>query len=56
MVDWSEGHHELNRLVKELYDFMLWNRTKEAKKICDEIVVIARLTKAQIGAQEKEDV
>lgn len=56
MIDWSEGQHELNRLVKELYNAMLWNRTKEAKKICDEMVVIARLTKAKIGAQEDENV
>lgn len=56
MIDWVEGQHEMKRLVSELYEAMLWHRTEEAKKICDEIVVTARLTKAQIGVQESNNV
>lgn len=56
MIDWAEGQHEMKRLVKELYEAMLWNKTEKAKIICDEIVVLARLTKAKIGAQESNNV
>lgn len=51
MNDWAEGHHALKELVKDLYEAMLWQRTTNAREICDKIVVEARLTKAQIGAQ-----
>lgn len=56
MIDWAEGHHVMKQLVSELYDAMLWHRTEEAKALCDRIVVEARLTKAQIGAQESNNV
>ena len=54
MIDWVEGHHKMGVLVNELYEAMLWGRHGEAKDICDQIVVEARLTKAQIGAQHDD--
>lgn len=54
MIDWVEGHHKMKDLVNELYEAMLWGRHGEAKDICDQIVVEARLTKAQIGAQHDD--
>lgn len=53
MNDWAEGHHKLMKLVKDLYECMLWQEPDKAREICDEIVVTARLTKAQIGAQNE---
>lgn len=51
MIDWVEGHHKLKELVGELYEAMLKGMHGEAKDICNQIVIEARLTKAQIGAQ-----
>jgi hypothetical protein len=56
MIDWAEGHHTMRDLLKDLYNTMLANDTDEAREICDEIVVIARLTKAQIGVQGEKNV
>lgn len=54
MIDWAEGHHKIKLLLTDLYEAMLWGRHGEAKDICDQIVVEARLTKAQIGVQHED--
>jgi hypothetical protein len=55
MVDYSEGYLELKRLVDEAWRLILEQRFAEARALCDEIVVTARLTKAQIGAQHEPE-
>lgn len=54
MIDWSEGHHKLKALSRELYEAMLSGQFEKARLICDEITVEARLTKAKIGAQHAD--
>jgi hypothetical protein len=56
MIDWSEGHHTMRDLLKDLYNTMLAHDTDKAREICEEIVVTARLTKAQIGVQGEKNV
>lgn len=53
MIDWSEGHYELKRLVQELYELMLTGKFQQAIETCDKIVVEARITRAKIGAQNE---
>lgn len=54
MVDYSEGYLNLKELISDLWGALLRNDHKLARTICDCIVVEARLTKAQIGAQDNE--
>lgn len=54
MIDWAEGHHELKRLVSQLYEQMLTGNFQKAIKTCDQIVVEARMTRAKIGAQSEQ--
>jgi hypothetical protein len=51
MIDWSEGHHELQTLVKALYEAALDDRQEQAEEICTQIVAVARMTRAQLKAQ-----
>jgi soluble cytochrome b562 len=51
MVDYSEGYLELKQLVDKAWQLILDQKFAEARALCDEIVVTARLTKAQIGVQ-----
>ena len=51
MVGYSEGYLELKRLVDKAWQLILDQKFAEARSLCDEIVVTARLTKAQIGVQ-----
>jgi hypothetical protein len=55
MVDYSQGYLELKRLVDEVWKLIQENKFGEARALCDEIVVTARLTKAQIGAQHEPE-
>ena len=55
MIDYSEGYTELKRLVDEVWKAMVDQRFSDARALCDQIVVEARITKAQIGAQTRED-
>ena len=63
MVDYSEGYLELKRLVDEAWQLILDQNpgkevaryAAEARALCDEIVVTARLTKAQIGVQHEPE-
>ena len=48
MIDYSEGCTDLKRMVDDLWKAMIDNRYAEAKELCNEIVVMARLTRAQI--------
>ncbi len=52
MIDYSEGCTDLKRMVDDLWKAMIDNRYVEAKELCNEIVVMARLTRAQIKLQE----
>lgn len=51
MVDYSEGYLEMKKLVDQVWSLILDQKFAEARALCDEIVVTARLTKAKIGAQ-----
>jgi hypothetical protein len=53
MIDYSEGYLALKRLVDEVWDAILEQRYGDARALCDQIVVEARLTKAQVGAQTR---
>lgn len=55
MVDYVEGYLELKRQVDEVWKLILENKFAEARRACDQIVVEARLTKAQIGAQHEDE-
>ena len=55
MIDWSEGHHQLKSLVAWLYQELLNGNYNEARTICDNIVVEARLTRAKIREQGERD-
>jgi len=54
MIDYSEGCHELKVLVNDLYEACISNRYTDAKALCDKIVVVARITRAQIGVQAEK--
>ena len=54
MIDWAEGHHEIKRLVSQLYEQMLTGNFSKAMETCDKIVVEARMTRAKIGAQNDD--
>ena len=54
MIDWAEGHHELKRLVSQMYEQMLTGNFQKAIETCDQIVVEARMTRAKIGAQSEQ--
>jgi hypothetical protein len=51
MTDYSEGYLGMKKLVDQVWALILQQRFAEARALCDEIVVTARLTKAQIGVQ-----
>jgi hypothetical protein len=55
MVDYSEGYLKIKQLVDQVWQLILEQRFAEARALCDEIVVEARLTKAQIGAQHEPE-
>ena len=54
MIDWAEGHHKIKALTQQLYEAMLCGQFEKARKICDEMIIEARLTKAKIGAQSDD--
>lgn len=54
MIDYAEGYTELKRLVDDVWKAMVDQRFSDARALCDQIVVEARITKAQIGAQTRE--
>lgn len=54
MNDYSEGYLGMKRLVDQVWQLIIEHRFAEARALCDEIVVEARLTKAQIGAQHDD--
>ena len=51
MIDYSEGYLELKRLVDDVWQALLEQRYADARELCSDMVVTARLTRAQIGAQ-----
>lgn len=55
MIDYSEGHWLLKTLVHEMYEACLKNDYAKAKEICDQIVVNARITRAQLTIQEQKE-
>lgn len=55
MNDYSQGYLDMKRLVDEVWKLILANKFGEARALCDEIVVTARLTKAQIGVQHGDE-
>tara|TARA_R110000868_G_scaffold86778_3_gene243271 strand:- start:377 stop:556 length:180 start_codon:yes stop_codon:yes gene_type:complete len=55
MIDYSEGYLNLKKLVADLWDALNHGDPGQARVICDCIVVEARLTKAQIGAQQEQN-
>ena len=55
MIDWAEGHHEIKRLVSQLYEQMLTGNFQKAIETCDKIVVEARMTRAKIQVQHERD-
>lgn len=54
MIDYSEGYLELKKLVDDVWRAILKQRFVEARALCDDLVVTARLTKAQLGAQSRD--
>jgi hypothetical protein len=55
MTDYSEGYLNLKKLVGDLWEALNNGEHGQARVICDCIVVEARLTKAQIGAQTEKN-
>ena len=55
MIDYSEGCTEMKRLADAIWQAMLDHKPLEAKELCNEIVVMARLTKAQIAVQTRPE-
>lgn len=51
MIDYAEGYLELKASVEDLWQALMRKNYTEAREICDKIVVSARVTRAQIGAQ-----
>lgn len=56
MIDWAEGQLKMKQLVQELYETMLQQDTVNAKDICEQIIVEARITRAMIASQENKNV
>lgn len=54
MNDYSQGYLEMKRLIDQVWQLILDQKFGEARALCDEIVVTARLTKAQIGVQHDD--
>lgn len=55
MNDYSQGVIEMKRLVDALWKALIEQRFTDARELCNELVVAARLTKAQIGAQTRDE-
>ena len=55
MIDYSEGCTQMKRLAEAIWQAMLDHNPLEAKELCDELVVTARLTKAQITIQTRPE-
>lgn len=55
MIDYSEGHLLMKKLVYDLYEACLRKQYQEARELCDHIVVAARMTRAQIAVQQEQD-
>lgn len=53
MIDWSEGHLNLQALVRQLYDAMLKKDIETATEICHQIVVEARMVRAHINERDQ---
>jgi len=53
MIDYSEGCTELQRLSNAIWKAVVDERFVEARELCNELVVMARLTKAQITLQTR---
>jgi len=51
VVDYSGPYLELKRLTDQVWQAVLEQRFDDARDICDQAVVEARILKAQIGAQ-----
>ena len=56
MIDYSEGHLLMKRLVQELYEACIGQEYLKARELCDQIVVTARMTRAQITIQNNQGV
>ncbi len=56
MIDYSEGHLLMKRLVHELYEACIGQEYSKARELCDQIVVTARMTRAQITIQDNQGV
>lgn len=54
MIDYSEGHLLMKRLVHELYEACIGQEYLKARELCDQIVVTARMTRSQITIQEDQ--
>jgi len=55
MIDYSEGHLLMKQHVQDLYESCLKKDYENARKLCDHIVVAARMTRAQITIQEEQE-
>lgn len=55
MIDYSEGHLLMKQHVQDLYESCLKKDYENARKLCDHIVVAARMTRAQITIQEQQE-
>lgn len=55
MIDYSEGCTEMKRLADEIWRAVIDHRYAEARELCNEVVVMARLTKAQIAVQTRPE-
>lgn len=56
MIDYSEGHLLMSRLLDELYEACISKEYLKARELCDQIVVTARMTRAQITIQENQGI
>lgn len=56
MIDYSEGYLALKQRLDEFWKATLEKRYNDARRLCDEIVVEARLIKGQLKIQaDKEE-
>lgn len=55
MIDYSEGCTEIKRISEAIWQAVLDERFVEARELCNELVVMARLTKAQIALQTRTE-
>jgi len=53
MIDYSEGCTEIKRISDAIWQAVVDERFIEARELCNELVVMARLTKAQITLQTR---